>query len=714
MSSSVEGAVGRDAAVRFARRSELPMLFDLTTIVDSQGATLGATALIDLVRRGASPDCDIRVLAEGARAVTAELQELADHLRCDIYLAGADNELEDVGSDIVAFDRNTGQTREWSLIRPQDVRAESPTWFERKDGRLRVRSGVVTLPLVGGLAFANRRTFFDMAEFTGTTTVSANGITPVVVSIHSGQFCIAWYSGIEAVLSGADLARFLVASLEVIEPNVQIALPWPSDENEQDRVDRELQQLADALDRTVWVPERTCRAAGLASEGQLAAVDPSGQPARWVAYHPAQARVPIVDYDTDRRGVLVASGLSRPTQSPQPTQSTTANRVDMAGVNPDHRELMRRADAAFRALNFAVPDEATTLKRVVDAWADYLAEYETTAATAPGDVSDLPDLVDLRQQLGDVLSSAAVELDEVPMITGADRPTMERTPYPHPPHRLPWLPRSPIANAAPITLYHWLSTSPERVRVEGVCLTDPYLIAHSDPAGLARRRRSGFVLRLDAPRGSAVVASEYVERLPASMQHRAPEHPNAYVIPAAWLPRVRLSAWHGVDSTGALGPERQPEWSRLLVTFRGSDHGVIGLPNDAVRWPRRRKHATAFLTLPDDPDWIRARLRAFPGWLPLLRQRVNPASGYRILEVSVVRGAALDVTETLAALADVPIAHSSVAAFVGVDLLLPSRFFGSTVISSLRDPGTHDRRTSEHHLIGKSVADALPTGWRSS
>jgi hypothetical protein len=690
-SASVDGAGGRRPTTRFGRRSAVPLLFDLTTLADASGQVMSPLDLIDHVGRGAEPGCDIRVLVEDGHQHQVELRELANHRRCDVYVVGDGVVLEDVAGEIVAFDRATDQTADWLVIRPDDIGESLPTWFERSKGRVRVRPGVVTLPIQTGLALANRRTFLEMAQFAATTRRSTDGLTPLVASVHNGQFCIAWYSGAESVLGGADLGRFLSASLETLEPHVQLALAWPDDEGERHIVDAELLEMADVLDRPVWVPEPGCRVARLTGVDELAAVDSNDRPARWVVYSPPTDPDSREAFDTDARGVLVWRGES--TNEPSPADERDG---------PEHKQLVRRADSAFRTLDFDVPADAKRLTRLAGAWADYLAEYEKTGRAELADGPGQQALAEIRQELEELLDGETVQ----PPRVGSDRPTLRPAPHSLPPHRLLWLPRSPLASAAATQLYCWSSTSPERLVSEGLALTDLYLVAHPEPSRLARPGRSGFVLRLDAPPGTAIV-SEY---LPDSR----PVEADSYLIPVMWLSRLRLSAWYGVDTAGTIGPEHRPVQPQLLVSFRAAGHGVDGFPEGAVRWPRRRKYAMAHLTLPDDPQWITTRLQTYPGWLPLQRHRVTPASGYRILDIEVAREAAIDVPETLAELGDAPLAQSPLAPFVGVDLVLPASQFTVTAITNVRDSAPNDRRTTHRSLIGRTVSEALPAQWRLS
>ena len=75
--------------------------------------------------------------------------------------------------------------------------------------------------------------------------------------------------------------------------------------------------------------------------------------------------------------------------------------------------------------------------------------------------------------------------------------------------------------------------------------------------------------------------------------------------------------------------------------------GEPNRPNEVVRWPQRRPHDEAYLTVPDDPDWIAARLSAYPGWLPINRRRPNVPPGYHLLRVDVARRRAIDVPPSI-------------------------------------------------------------------
>jgi len=244
---------------------------------------------------------------------------------------------------------------------------------------------------------------------------------------------------------------------------------------------------------------------------------------------------------------------------------------------------------------------------------------------------------------------------------------------------------------------------------EGIRIADGFVLGRLQPNARGFRPSSGCLLRLEVEPGTAIRLREYAGHLPASLQHRANEAADVFLIPATWLSLVKVSEWYPIDRDGTLGGPRVPEHPGIVVSFHGADHGVPGLPNGAVRWPERRKHASAVLTLPDDPGWIQSRLEAFPGWLPLQRRGAVAANGYRTLDVDLPRRAAIDVPATLAAYVRAPIAPSSLAGFTGVDLVLPSRFFSRTTITEVREPAGR-RRPISHPLIGLPLTRALPAG----
>jgi hypothetical protein len=611
-------ATAGDGVALVAALAPVPMLVDLPTLVDGAGQSMDVCSLVDLVRRAAPPGCDLRVLAPEAYRCREVLQEVADALGCDIYLAGRDVDIVQVGGAAVAVARATRDPVDWLVVRPAGLPISASAWFEQSDGVIRARTGLVTLPLQGGLAFATRETFAEMAKFVNAITSPTAGVTALAAPARDGQFAIGWYAGYGAVLNGADFARLVTANLDDVRSDVQIALTWPTGPNESRLLDAELRRAADALDRTVWVPELGGGAACGTGIGGPIAVDFDGRPARWVAYASARRVASPRAYATDDLGRLV------------PAQPVSREELDIAGQPAG--------------------------------W-----------PVAPG------------------------------------RPTLQAISRGHPPHHIAWLPSIPLTNADRVELYVWTTLPPDCMPAHGLSIPDGFVLAHLDGRRLAAEVRSGFLVRVEVAAGTAVALPGYFGNLPASLQHCVRESSDTFLLPATWLARVKIIGCHEVDNGGKFGPAVHPEQPRLTVAFRGADHGVEGLPNSALRWPARRKPASAFLLLPDDPEWIRARLAAFPGWLPLARQRPNRAAAYRAFEVEVPGRSVLDVAATLAAYADAPLAGSSLAAFAGVDLLLPARAFRKALIVKDHQAGHRDWRTA-HHMEGRSLAEVLPPG----
>ncbi len=330
-------------------------------------------------------------------------------------------------------------------------------------------------------------------------------------------------------------------------------------------------------------------------------------------------------------------------------------------------------------MRFDRPSEAAALLRVSEAWAEYLPAYENLISRhggAMGGAADLDRVVDLREHLDRLVGGYASvdepasrgEHEEVahdpdapsslaePDLTwpAARTPDMIASVRGRNPHNIAWLPAVPLTNADPLDLYVWTTIPPEHVPSHGLPVADVFLLAHLDGERLAARQRSGFVLRLSIPHGTAVDPSAYTTRLPARLQHRVREAPDIYLVPLAWLSAVTITGWYQLDGDGGCASAWSIDGAALTVCFKGADHGVPGLPSEVVRWPARRDTVDAYLTLPDDPDWIQARLSTYPGWLPLYRRRPNVAPGYRLLEVAVARRCAIDLPESMAGLAGDP------------------------------------------------------------
>src|SRR5262249_21958946 len=128
-------------------------------------------------------------------------------------------------------------------------------------------------------------------------------VTTVAVDATTGWFQISRFDDTGSRLSGVDFATLVSASLDIIHPDVQVGLTWPTDPAACTTLDLELGRFADALNRTVWVPQPQGAAFVLPGTGEFAAVDEVGSPSTWRAY-PSRLdgeRPPHLDTDADGR-----------------------------------------------------------------------------------------------------------------------------------------------------------------------------------------------------------------------------------------------------------------------------------------------------------------------------------------------------------------------------------------------------------------------------
>src|SRR5690606_33481004 len=103
-------------------------------------------------------------------------------------------------------------------------------------------------------------------------------------------------------------------------------------------------------------------------------------------------------------------------------------------------------------------------------------------------------------------------------------------------------------------------------------------------------------------------------------------------------------------------------------------HGIDGVPEDVVAWPTESS-GRAYALHPADG--------ASAEFLALHRHRPAPMDGYRLLELRLPAGAAIDVPANTARLAHLPLVRSRLPDLArdGVDLVLPRRLLGQVAIS---------------------------------
>jgi hypothetical protein len=308
-----------------AHHRPIPRLFELAPAIDGGPFEPGVAEspgdpVYTLIRDRGERNTDVRLLVDDGEHHAAVAKAIARNLGCDVYLtpAGASvryvresSSLTGHSWDAVAVDRETGQPMPWLVVRPAALPADVPTWFTTIRGRLRQNSGLVSVALPDGIAFATKNTFRDAIYLAANMRQATSRITTVAVNADLGRFEISRFDDTGSLLSGVELATLVTASLDLIHPDVQLALTWPTDVTMCAALDTELLRLADALNRTVWVPQPQGAAFVLPGCGEFAAVDEVGGPSIWHPYPSRMAGEFKPRYGTDLDGRLVPHGEVR-------------------------------------------------------------------------------------------------------------------------------------------------------------------------------------------------------------------------------------------------------------------------------------------------------------------------------------------------------------------------------------------------------------------
>ncbi len=166
----------------------------------------------------------------------------------------------------------------------------------------------MTVPLPDGIAFATKSTYRDTAYLAARIMPSQNRITTIAVNADLGRFEITRFDDADSLLDGVEFATLVSASLDVVHPDVEVALTWPKDTAACASLNTELMRLADGLNRTVWVPQPQGSAFVLPGFGEFVAVDEVGAPSRWRAYPSRLNENWTSSYGTDLDGRLAPLG----------------------------------------------------------------------------------------------------------------------------------------------------------------------------------------------------------------------------------------------------------------------------------------------------------------------------------------------------------------------------------------------------------------------
>jgi len=294
------------------------------------------------VRSHGGPQTDVRLLIDDGERHLALATELANSLYCDVYLTPHGAHLRYVREsspvtndswDVIAVDRLSGEPAEWLVVRPSDLPEDVPTWFVTARGRLRQSNGLVKVLLPDGVAFATKATFQDISSLAARMKAGASRVTTVAVNADLGRFEITRFDDAGNLLGGVEFATLVAASLDVVHPDVQVALTWPTDVEACEALDIELMRLADGLNRTIWVPEPAGAAFVIPGCGEFAAVDEVGGPSAWRAYPSRLATDWRPQYGTDLDGRLVPGGAVAAARFPG---------VRLVSLSPGQLEHMRR------------------------------------------------------------------------------------------------------------------------------------------------------------------------------------------------------------------------------------------------------------------------------------------------------------------------------------------------------------------------------------
>jgi hypothetical protein len=271
---------------------------------------LTASAIADLVRRSGETANDVRILTQDGARHTELFSEVAGLLAHDVLVSpdGAvirhhDRPTGTGPLHAVPLDRTTRQVRDWMMIQPPELATPLPGWFTVDRGLVRPRTGVVGLPLHGGVVLATRADFVTRRATAHRLGTASDGLVTIAVTARSGGFLVGDYGGTQRVYDGAQLAA-LLGDLPLYGSELRLWLTWPSDPDEQQRLRTQAQELAETTGATVWTPPPGGSAELVDGRQDLRALDQAGKPTRWEAFRPRYALGPPASRATST-GLLV-------------------------------------------------------------------------------------------------------------------------------------------------------------------------------------------------------------------------------------------------------------------------------------------------------------------------------------------------------------------------------------------------------------------------
>jgi hypothetical protein len=275
------------------------------------GTRLTARSLFHLVRRGGGGDVRV-MLPHGARHRNL-FRELAALLRRDVLITPADAELAtwppgEAGgpSDTIPIDQATGLATDWLVVHPPGPDGALPAWYELAGGLVRPRSGLVALPLPGGVALGTRTDFVARRDAAARLLAGHPGLVTIAVTTRDGGFLTGTYSGAQNIYSGHRLAEAL-GDLPSWGGDIRAWLTWPADPALQRRLRANLVEIADTMGATVWAPPPGGSVEFIDACADLGAVDRDGRLARWQQHSPS-GETDRPQFESDADGRLVPVG----------------------------------------------------------------------------------------------------------------------------------------------------------------------------------------------------------------------------------------------------------------------------------------------------------------------------------------------------------------------------------------------------------------------
>ncbi|MEU7753034.1 hypothetical protein [Micromonospora sp. NPDC049171] len=283
------------------------------------GTALTADEIAECARAlGIEGGRDVRVLVDDGAHDAALFGRVATALGCDVLVTPAGASVRRrtgpglAGpAEAVPVDRASGAVVDWVLVQPTALQTTRPGWFDLAGGLVLPRTGLATLPLAGGLEFANREDFVVRRAAAARLGVGHPDLVTVALATRAGQFRLSTYRQDAAGerpgrYSGQDVAAALSATF-LYGGDLRLWLRWPDDTAQCARLDAEVTALAEATGATVWTPEVGGEAVLLRGCLDLAARDRSGAITRWREYRPPHAPG-APRFATDRDGRLVPGG----------------------------------------------------------------------------------------------------------------------------------------------------------------------------------------------------------------------------------------------------------------------------------------------------------------------------------------------------------------------------------------------------------------------